>query len=159
MKNYADPDITFTGCPACAYAKHEFELPCGMAFENDRFTLSQDWEIPIEGFLIISPKRHVELFTDLEEDERNEMFSIIDKTMRVLRDNNVCEKFNVILYEGANTHLHVWIFPRHKWMRELAPKITENIGKIVEYAQENFRTQEALDRIKEVSIMVREKLS
>ena len=44
MKNYANEMITFNGCPGCAYANHEFSLPCGMAYENDKWTLSQDWE-------------------------------------------------------------------------------------------------------------------
>ena len=57
MKNYANEEISYRGCPGCAYAKHEFELPCKMAYENDNFTLSQDWELPIEGFLIVSPKK------------------------------------------------------------------------------------------------------
>ena len=48
MINYANQEVHVTGCPGCAYARHEFELPCGMAFENDRFTLSQDWELPIQ---------------------------------------------------------------------------------------------------------------
>ena len=56
MKNYANEEISYNGCPGCAYAKHEFELPCGMAYENNNFTMSQDWELPIEGFYIVSPK-------------------------------------------------------------------------------------------------------
>ena len=60
MINYMNELVEYTGCPACAYAKHEFELPCGMAHENDNFTLSQDWELPIEGFFVVSPKRHTE---------------------------------------------------------------------------------------------------
>ena len=51
MLNYANERIEFVGCLACAYAKHEFELPCGMAYEDALFTLSQDWELPIQGFL------------------------------------------------------------------------------------------------------------
>ena len=42
MKSYANEEITFNGCLGCAYAKHEFELPCGIAYENENFTLSQD---------------------------------------------------------------------------------------------------------------------
>ena len=53
MINYANKKVEFTGCPGCAYANHKFELPCGMAYENERFTLSQDWELPIEGFMVV----------------------------------------------------------------------------------------------------------
>ena len=82
MINYANEEIKFSGCPGCAYAKHEFELPCGMAYENENFTLSQDWELPIDGFLIVSPKRHIEKFSELTNEERK---YIIDKL------NEVCE--------------------------------------------------------------------
>jgi len=58
--NYQNEEIKFNGCPACAYARHEFSLPCGMAYENDKFTLSQDWELPIQGFLVVSPKKCIE---------------------------------------------------------------------------------------------------
>lgn len=34
MINYCNEKINFNGCPACAYANHEFDLPCGMAYEN-----------------------------------------------------------------------------------------------------------------------------
>jgi hypothetical protein len=57
MINYANKKVEFNGCPGCAYANHEFILPCGMAYENDKFTLSQDWELPIEGFFVVSSKR------------------------------------------------------------------------------------------------------
>lgn len=45
-----------------------------MIYENDNFTLSQDRELPIVGFLIISPKKHVETLNELSVKEINEMF-------------------------------------------------------------------------------------
>lgn len=56
MIDYANNLIEFKGCPGCAYAKHEFSLPCKMAYENENFTLSQDWELPIPGFLYFLQK-------------------------------------------------------------------------------------------------------
>ena len=58
-----------------------------------RFTLSQDWELPIKGFFIVSPKRHIEKLSELTAEERNEMFYIVDKTVKILRDNNICDRF------------------------------------------------------------------
>lgn len=34
-----------------------------------QYTLSQDWEIPIKGFFIASPKRHIEKLCELTDDE------------------------------------------------------------------------------------------
>ena len=84
MKDYTNKEVKYEGCPGCAFAKHEFELPCGIAYENERFTLAQDWELPIEGFMIVSPKRHIEKLSELSRDERIEMFDIVDRTIKIL---------------------------------------------------------------------------
>ena len=63
MENYANQLIEFDGCPGCAYANHEFSLPCGMAYENERFNMSQDWELPIPGFMVLSPIKCVDKFS------------------------------------------------------------------------------------------------
>ena len=82
MINYAGETINFDNCPACNYAEHKFSLPCGMAYENDKFTLSQDWELPIEGFFVVSPKKHIEKFEELD---KRESFEI---------ENDLIEKWN-----------------------------------------------------------------
>lgn len=159
MINYANEKVEFAGCPGCSYAKGEFELPCGMAYENDRFTLSQDWELPIQGFFVISPRRCIEKFEELEVDERNEMFDIIDKTIKVLRQNGVCDRFNVIFEEKENRHFHVWIMPRHKWMKDMVGGITGKIDDVFEYAKSNMRNEENYKRINEISDVVRNAFS
>ena len=156
MKNYKNEEIKYSGCPGCAYAKHEFELPCKMAYENDNFTLSQDWELPIEGFLIVSPKRHVERFSQLTDDERIEIFNTVDKTIKILRNNNVCDCFNVIFEEKENRHFHIWIMPRYKWMIDLVGDISDNIGVIFDYAKNNFRKEEVYNRINNITELVKE---
>lgn len=155
MINYANEKIEINGCPGCGYARGEFSLPCGMAYENERFTLSQDWELPIQGFFVISPKRCVEKFAELSKEERDEMFDIIDKTIKVLRDNKVCEMFNVIFEEKEKRHFHVWIMPRYKWMKEKFGTITGKIDEIFEYAKDNFRNEENYKRIDEITEIVR----
>ena len=155
MISYNNKEIIFKGCPGCAYGKHEFNLECGMAYENDRFTLSQDWELPIQGFFIVSPKRHIEKLCELTKDERNEMFEIVDKTVKILRDNKICERFDYIFEEKENRHLHVWILPRYNWMNKIANDIIDNIGIIFEYAKTNFRNDENYEEIKRISDIIK----
>ena len=155
MISYNNKEIVFDGCPGYAYGSHEFNLDCGMAYENDRFTLSQDWELPIKGFFIVSPKRHIEKLSELTAEERNEMFYIVDKTVKILRDNNICDRFDYIFEERENRHLHVWILPRYNWMNEIVDHIIDNIGTIFKYAKENFRNDENYRKIKEITDIVK----
>lgn len=155
MINYANEKVVFDGCPGCAFANHEFNLPCGIAYENDNFTLAQDWELPIQGFLIVAPKKCVEKFGELTASEKIEMFELVDKTIKILRNNNICDRFDVIFEEKENRHLHVWIMPRHKWMSDLVGDIIGNIGTIFEYAKNNMRNEANYEEIKKITNLVK----
>ena len=155
MINYEGKQIQFNGCPGCAYARHEFELPCGMAYENEHFTLSQDWELPIEGFFIVSPTKHVEKLEELTTEESVEMFDIVNSTIKVLRRNNICDHFEVVFEEKENRHLHVWIMPRHEWMKDEVGNIINNIGTIFEYAKQNFRDEDTYKKIKDATSILK----
>ena len=155
MINYAGEEIKHEGCPGCAYGKHDFSLPCGMAYENERFTLSQDWELPIPGFMVLSPKKHIEKLEDFLKEERDEMFDIVNKTIKILRKNSICDRFEIILEEKENRHIHVWIMPRYNWMKEICDDIIDNIGLIFDYAKNNLRSKEVNKEIKRVTQIIK----
>lgn len=155
MINYTGEKVEVSGCPGCLYAEHKFSLPCGNAYENDKFILSQDFELPIQGFFVVSPKKHIETFGELTEAERIEIFEIVNKTIEILRKNNICDRFDVIFEEKKNRHFHIWIMPRHKWMQEIGGNIIDNIGKIFEYSKANMRTKENFDKINEINNIIR----
>lgn len=56
MQLYDNKEIEWKECPGCEFANHSFNISCGIAYENDTFALSQDWELPIPGFMILSLK-------------------------------------------------------------------------------------------------------
>lgn len=155
MISYNNNEISYDGCPGCAYAGHAFHLDCGLAYENEHFTLSQDWELPIPGFMIIAPKRHIETLSELTEEERNEMFSIADKAVRILRENHICERFDYIFEERENRHLHVWILPRYDWMAECTDDIIADLGAVFDYALCNFKNEEKYREIERVTGIVK----
>lgn len=148
---YDNKIIEFNSCPGCLYANHKFSLTCGIAFENENFTVSQDWELPIPGFIIVSPKRCVEKLSDMSKNERDEMFDLINFSITSLRNNNICERFNVLFEEKENRHLHVWIMPRYEWMQNVVGDIIDNIGKICDYAKENMKKDETYIEINRIS--------
>ena len=154
MITYDNKEITFTGCPGCAYFNHEFELSCGMAFQNDNFSISQDWELPISGMMIISPKRHINELCELDENERNELFYLTNKTIKILKENNIAETFMVSFEERKNVHFHVCIIPKHNWMTKITPCIADEFAKVIDYAKETFLTEQNFAEIKRVSDIV-----
>ena len=79
--------------------------------------------------------------------ERIDLISLINKTLIILRENKVAEEFNVILEEKQGYHFHIWLMPRHKWMIEKFGKVLKNIKQIQDYALDNLRTKENLNRI------------
>ena len=159
MINYAGESVEFSGCPSCAFSNHEFKLPCGMAFENEQFTVSQDWELPIEGFFIVCPKaRHVEQLSELSSKERFEMFELVNRTIEILKKHNVCKEFNIVLEEKKGVHLHVWVMPRHDWMIEKFGKVLANTKNIFDYAKQNLRTEQTFSKINKITKILQKEL-
>ncbi len=80
---------------------------------------------------------------------------MIDKTIKILRQGNICDRFDVLFEEKENRHLHVWILPRYKWMEDLVGDIVENIGIIFSYAKENFKNEENYKKINKISNLLK----
>ena len=153
--SYSGEEIAFEGCPACEYKDHIFSSKCGMAYEDELFTLSQDWELPIPGFFVVSPKKHIEKFCELTSDEKIKIFEIVDKCMLILRENNICYNYNVIFEEKPGIHFHIWIMPRHDWMDKEFGNPTKRIADVFEYAKHNFRGPKDLEYINRINEIVR----
>ena len=69
----------------------------------------------------------------------------------------MCDRFEIIFEEKEDRHLHVWIMPRHEWMIELVDDIIDNIGTILEYAKNNFRSEDVYNRIQNITDIVKER--
>ena len=153
MQLYDNKEIEWKECPGCEFANHDFSLSCGIAYENDNFTLSQDWELPIPGFMVLAPKKHIISLTEFSDEERNEMITIVNKVIDILKKNNICDKCNVIFEEKR--HFHIWIMPKYEWMLKCTNDIIDNLGKVQEYAKINYKKKEVFNEIKKVSDLIK----
>ena len=84
------------------------------------------------------------------------MFSIVNETVKILRENNICYRFDYIFEEKENRHLHVWIMPRHQWMSELVDDIIDHVGTILDYAKNNFKSEEVYEKINKITKIVKD---
>lgn len=135
FEDYSEKVLSYEGnCPACAYANHEFSLLCGMAYEDELLTVSQDWELPINGVFIVSPKRHIVQFEELTITERTHLFEVVNKILIILRKNNIANHFNVLFEEKKDIHFHVWILPRDGW-KEINIDPTKDIRQLLSYSK------------------------
>lgn len=154
---YSGKEVLYNGCPGCSFANHEWQLPCGMAYESDKFTISQDWELPIVGFYVIAPKRHVNYLNELTADEQHEMMNLIDKMLQILKEC-VTKTYIVMFEEREHIHLHICLMPRLDWMYKEVGDAIDNLGAVIAYSKSNHRNIEVFKEIDKVTKIVQDKM-
>jgi diadenosine tetraphosphate (Ap4A) HIT family hydrolase len=127
-------------CIGCAIGAGEMIPPGGVIAENRRFYMHQDPEIPIPGFLIIAPRRHVHAIVDLTADEYADFASLLQSGRKLLTWLPELRSVTVI-QEEHSSHFHLWLFPWYDWMIEKYGKRSLNhIRPIMEYAKTSLNT-------------------
>ena len=124
-------------------------------YKGKFFEVNQDWEIPIEGFLIIAPLRKICSFDDFTDDEGKEFIDILIKTRSILRKELGIENVYIFQNEDTAHNFHVWVFPRHKWMDEFGKGI-ESVKKIMEHSV-NHTSKEDIEKVKEKANIIQAK--
>lgn len=72
----------------------------------------------VNGHLMIIPARHLGRIEDLDEEERSETFSLLERAVRVLKDAMNPDGFNIGMNlgktagAGVEEHIHVHVIPR-----------------------------------------------
>jgi diadenosine tetraphosphate (Ap4A) HIT family hydrolase len=98
-------------CPFCILPKERIWLETDAAVAVlDGFPIS-------DGHSLVIPKRHVELLFDLSKHELMEVWSLVGKARRLLREKYKPNGFNIGVNEGQAAgqtigHAHVHIIPR-----------------------------------------------
>ena len=141
-------------CIGCSIANHEITTPGGLIYEDDIFTIQQDPEVPINGFVIINVKKHINSITALNDNERIKLVELMNRVITYLKELGVTEQVTIV-QEERSKHLHIWIFPYHSWMDEKYGKGVSYLRDICEYAQNNNNQNlisEILTTVKELQI-------
>jgi diadenosine tetraphosphate (Ap4A) HIT family hydrolase len=87
--------------------------------ENDMFYARLD-NMPISnGHTEIVPKKHIESFFELDDEEIIQMFNLIKKAKIIIQKKHNPDAFNIGINDGEEAgrtihHLHIHLIPRYK---------------------------------------------
>lgn len=146
MKDFMGNELSFE-CLGCAIVKGEILPPGGILLETEDFLVHQDPLVPIDGFLIITVKKHVSSITELTAEQRYRLIDLLNDGICLLKQVHVADEITII-QEERSSHLHFWLFPWKTWMKGMG-----NYKEICDYAKKNAskeQRQQAFDLIGEL---------
>lgn len=161
VKSFNGKMIDVGDCMGCTKAINNgnTEINPGEIMRTKNFDISQDFELPINGFIVIGSIRHIESINEMTMEEKKELIELIDIIIKSLKKLNVCSQYDVVWEEKDNNHFHVWLMPRHQYLLDaMGTNIMKKIGELFNYAKNNLRTEENLKSINETIEKLKQEL-
>lgn len=121
-------------------------FPDEKIIETKYFDVHQDWEVPIPGFFILSPKRTIKRIDELTEAEATEYIFLVISLRKGMREVLNIDEVYFFQNEDTTHNYHLWIFPRLDWMEKFGRKI-ESVRPIINYAVENMSDKEGVENV------------
>ena len=96
------------------------ELPSSKVYEDDDFFAFMDIQPVNKGHILIIPKKHAELISEMDSENIGKMMVIGGKISSAVRKSKLkCEGINFLLADGEAAgqevfHVHLHIIPRFK---------------------------------------------
>ena len=152
VKSFDGKMIDVGECMGCTKANNfgNEKVNPGEIARTKNFDISQDFELPINGFIVIGSVRHIESINQMTIEEKQELILLIDVVISELKKLNVCLQYDVVWEEKDGNHFHVWLMPRHKYLLEaIGTNIIKKVGDLFDYAKTNLRTEQNLNQIYE----------
>ena len=105
-----------TNCICCQIAKQQVIPPGNIIYSNENVILTHNLDVKIPGYLILFPRRHVEFYHDLSNEEREKLSSIMQSCSKVLTSLDEVERMYIVSLGEETRHVHFHLFPRYTWM-------------------------------------------
>jgi diadenosine tetraphosphate (Ap4A) HIT family hydrolase len=147
-------------CIGCALEKGDLGSDCEKIFETKNFVVSQDYETPIPGFMIVSSKKHIKGIEELNENERKEFIDLLFNVRRAISSLGIKNVYIIQKEDSIEyvSHFHAWLFPRYPWMMEKFGRKISGVSKIIEYARKNMTSEKHLLELKDASEKIKANL-
>ena len=138
-------------CIACAIQSDAVSLPVERIAETEFFVAEQDFEYPIEAFVIVAAKRHIKSILELSEDERNDLMSFLFSCRSAMKTQLGIDEVTFVQEEhSSSSHFHVWLFPWLSWMDEEGYKRkVGDITAIMKAVKDKPRTEQDMQILRD----------
>lgn len=132
-------------CLTCNIISGDVAPVGGVIYKDDYIVLHHCVDVDIPGYLILSPVRHVESYSDLNEAEILQMGIMMKLAVTALEKIDGIEKVYIANFGEETAHFHIHIFPRYKWMlQQCADDIcTDNKidgPKLLSFCRKHYKT-------------------
>lgn len=87
------------------------EIPCYKVAENERFFAFLDIAPLAKGHTLVIPKREVDYFYDLEDDELREMMVFAKSIAKKIQATTQCKKVATVVLGLEVPHAHIHLVP------------------------------------------------
>ena len=87
------------------------EIPCYKVAENDKFFAFLDIAPLAKGHTLVIPKREVDYFYDLEDDELQEMIVFAKSIAQQIQATTQCKKVATVVLGLEVPHAHIHLVP------------------------------------------------
>lgn len=141
IKDYMGKMHNIDGCLGCYLSNGDVHE---LLYKDEDFNVSQDFELPINGFIIISTNNHIVSINELTKEQRYKLIELENRVIELLKSYDISNRFRIILEEKG--HFHIWLMPEYEWMKKNG-KVIFNLEDIFNYAKNNLRTEYNLKKI------------
>ena len=123
-------------CMGCNIREGKINPFGGIIYETKNFSVAQDAEVLLDGFLIIQSKRHIRSIEELTEEENIELAKLLYKVRKAIKELGICEQM-ILVQEETSKHFHIWLFPEYDWIKEKFGKGIKYLRDINEWIIQN----------------------
>ena len=116
------------------------EIPCYKVAENEKFFAFLDIAPLAKGHTLVIPKREVDYFYDLEDDELQEMIVFAKNIAKKIKATTACKKVATVVLGLEVPHAHIHLVPMNTendvdFKREKLSLTPEEFAEIVNSLQ------------------------
>ena len=117
------------GCLACDVTARRIMPPGGTIYEEGGWLLEHAISpVPLKGWLILKPTRHVEHLAALNRDEAQALGPLIEKVSNAMMRALEPERVYLCSFGEVVKHVHLYFVPRYPNMPPAGPSILVRMG-------------------------------